>query len=136
MGHQPCRKAEVGYQRILGNPLVVHPVLHAAGVADSTALEPAGKAILFAWPLTRPDSAGVAVAAEIHCQLHDRSHQAFHEYDQPSVNYGRHPLDTIFLLPKSMVLVHNLRFYGTKRSSRHQDGTKDKDMTQSPSLKP
>ena len=66
-------------------------------------LEPAGKAILFAWPLTRPDSAGVAVAAEIHCQLHDRSHQAFHEYDQPSVNYGRHPLDTIFLLPKSMV---------------------------------
>ena len=35
-----------------------------------------------------------------------------------------------------LVLVHHLRFYGTKRSSRHQDGTKDKDMTQSPSLKP
>ena len=86
MGHQPCRKAEVGYQRILGNPLVVHPVLHAAGVADSTALEPAGKAILFAWPLTRPDLTGVVVvAAEIHYQLHDRSLQEFHEYDQPSV---------------------------------------------------
>ena len=24
-----------------------------------------------------------------------------------------------------LVLVHHLRFYGTKRSSRHQDGTKD-----------
>ena len=35
-----------------------------------------------------------------------------------------------------LVLVHHLRFYGTKRSSRHQDGTKYKDMTQSPSLKP
>ena len=35
-----------------------------------------------------------------------------------------------------LVLVHHLRFYGTKRSSRHQDGTMDKDMTQSPSLKP
>ena len=35
-----------------------------------------------------------------------------------------------------VVLVHHLRFYGMKRSSRHQDGTKDKDMTQSPSLKP
>ena len=35
-----------------------------------------------------------------------------------------------------LVLVHHLRFYGTKRSSRHQDGTRDKDMTQSPSLKP
>ena len=35
-----------------------------------------------------------------------------------------------------VVLVHHLRFYGTKRSSRRQDGTKDKDMTQTPSLKP
>ena len=35
-----------------------------------------------------------------------------------------------------VVLVPHLRFYGTKRSSRHQDGTMDKDMTQSPSLKP
>ena len=35
-----------------------------------------------------------------------------------------------------LVLVHHLRFYGKKRSSRHQDGTKDKDMTQSPFLKP
>ena len=51
-------------------------------------------------------------------------------------NYGRYPLDTFFLLPQSMVLVHHLRFYGTKRSSRHQDGTKDKDMTQTLSLKP
>ena len=76
---------EVGYQRIPGNPLVVHPVLHAASVADFAALGPAGEAILFAWPLTRPDSAGVAVVVEIHCQLHDRSRQAFHEYDQPSV---------------------------------------------------
>ena len=33
-----------------------------------------------------------------------------------------------------LVLVHHLRFYGTKRSSRHQDGTKDKDMTQTLSL--
>ena len=76
---------EVGYQRITGNPLVVHHVLRAAGVADFAALGPVGEAILFAWPLTRPDSAGVVVAAKIHCQLHDRSHQAFHEYDQPSI---------------------------------------------------
>ena len=54
-------------------------------MADSPALGPAGEAILFAWPLTRPDSTGVVVAAEIHCQFHDRSRQAFHEYDQPSV---------------------------------------------------
>ena len=76
---------EVGYQRIPGNPLVEHHVLRAAGVANSAALGPAGETIQFAWPLTRPDSAVVAVAAEIHCQLHDQSHQAFHEYDQPSV---------------------------------------------------
>ena len=63
----------------------MHPVPHAAGVADSTALGPAGEAIQFAWPLTRPDLTGVAVTAEIHYQLHDRSHQEFHEYDQPSV---------------------------------------------------
>jgi len=31
-----------------------------------------------------------------------------------------------------VVLVHHLRFYGMKRSSRHQDGTMDKDMTQLP----
>ena len=94
---------EVGYQRIPGNPLVEHPVLHAAGEADSVALRPAGEVVLFAWPLTRPDSAGVAVAAEIHCQSHGRSLQAFHGFDQPSVIYGRHPLDTFLLLPKSMV---------------------------------
>ena len=76
---------EVGYQRITGNPLVVHHVLRAAGVADFVALGPAGKAIQFAWPLIQPDSTGVAVAAEIHYQLHDRSHQVFHEYDQPPV---------------------------------------------------
>ena len=35
-----------------------------------------------------------------------------------------------------LVLVHHLRFYGTKRSSRHQDGTMDKVMTQTSSLKP
>ena len=85
MGHQPCRKAEVGYQRILGNPLVVHPVLHAAGVADSTALAPADEVIRFAWPLAWPDSAVVAVATEIHCQFHGRNLQAIHGYDQPSV---------------------------------------------------
>ena len=76
---------EVGYQRIPGNPLVVHHVLHATGVADSDALAPADEVIQFAWPLTRPNSAGVAVATEIHCQFHGRSRQAFHEYDQPSV---------------------------------------------------
>ena len=76
---------EVEYQRIPGNPQVEHPVLHAAGVADFATLGPAGKTIQFAWPLTRPDSVVVAVAAEIHCQSHGRSHQAFHEYDQPSV---------------------------------------------------
>ena len=32
-----------------------------------------------------------------------------------------------------LVLVHHLRFYGTKRSSRHQDRTMDKDITQTPS---
>ena len=63
----------------------MHHVLHATGVADSVALGPAGEAIQFAWPLAWPDLAGVAVAAEIHCQFHDRSCQAFHEYDQPSV---------------------------------------------------
>ena len=62
---------EVGYQRIPGNPLVAHHVLHAAtGVADSAALTPANEAIWFAWPLARPDSAVVAVAAEINCQFH------------------------------------------------------------------
>ena len=76
---------EVGYQIISGNLQVVHPVLRATGVADFAALGPAGEAIQFAWPLARPDLTGVAVAAEIHCQLHDRSHLAFHEYDQPSV---------------------------------------------------
>ena len=63
----------------------MHHVLHAAGVADSAALAPADEVTQFAWPLARPDLTGVAVAAEIHCQLHNRSHQAFHEYDQPSV---------------------------------------------------
>jgi len=63
----------------------VHHVLHAAGVADSADLGPASEAIRFAWPLARPDSAVVAVAAEIHCQSHGRSLQAIHEYDQPSV---------------------------------------------------
>jgi hypothetical protein len=76
---------EVGYQRIAGNPLVEHPVLHAAGEADFVALGLAGGVIQFAWPLTRPDLMRVAVAAEIHCQLHNRSHQAFHEYDHPFV---------------------------------------------------
>jgi len=76
---------EVGYQRIPGNPRVVHPVLHAAGVADFAALGPASEAIQFAWPLTRPDSAVTAVAAEIHCQFHGRSLRAIHGYDQPSV---------------------------------------------------
>ena len=63
----------------------MHHVPHATGVVDSAALERADEAIQFAWPLARPDLTGVAVAAEIHCQLHDRSHLAFHEYDQPSV---------------------------------------------------
>jgi len=76
---------EVEYQRIPGNPQVEHPVLHAAGVADFATLGPAGKTIQFAWPLARPDSAVVAVAAEIHCHSHGRSLQAFHEFDQPSV---------------------------------------------------
>ena len=76
---------EVGYQRIPGNPRVVHPVLHAAGVADFAALGPAGEAIQFAWPLIQPDSAVVTVATEIHCQSHGQSLQAIHEYDQPSV---------------------------------------------------
>ena len=56
-------------QRIPGNPLVVHHVLHAAGVADSVALAPVDGAIRFAWPLVRPDLAVVAVATEIHCQF-------------------------------------------------------------------
>ena len=74
------------YQRIPSNPLVAHHVLHAAaGVADSAALAPADEAIRFAWPLARPDSAVVAVAAEIHCQFHGRSLRAIHGYDQPSV---------------------------------------------------
>ena len=72
-------------------------------MADFVAHGLAGEAALFAWPLTRPDSTGVAVVAEIHCQFHNRSHQAFRVYDQPSENYGRHPLDTYFSLPKSMV---------------------------------
>ena len=63
----------------------MHHVLHVAGVADSAALGPASEAIWFAWPLTRLDSAVVAVGAEIHCQSHGRSLQAIHEYDQPSV---------------------------------------------------
>ena len=63
----------------------MHHVLHAAGVADSAALKRADEAIQFAWPLIRPDSMEVALTAEIHCQFHDRSHQEFHEYDQPSV---------------------------------------------------
>ena len=63
----------------------MHHVLHAAGVADSATLAPADGAIRFAWPLARPDSAVVAVAAEIHCQFHGRSLQAIHEYDQLSV---------------------------------------------------
>jgi hypothetical protein len=54
-------------------------------VADFAAFGPAGEAIQFAWPLARPDLMGVEVAAEIHCQFHDRSCQAFNEYDQPSV---------------------------------------------------
>jgi hypothetical protein len=54
-------------------------------VADFVALGLAGEATLFAWPLTRPDSTGVAVVAEIHCQFHNQSHQAFRVYDQPSV---------------------------------------------------
>jgi len=77
---------EVEYQRIPGNPLVAHHVLHAAvGVANSTALALADEAIQFAWPLARLDSAVVAVAAEIHCQFHGRSLRAFHGYDQPSI---------------------------------------------------
>ena len=76
---------EVGYQRIPSNPLVVHHVLRAAGVTDFVALGLAGEATLFAWPLTRPNSTGVVVVTEIHCQLHNRSHQVFREYDQPSV---------------------------------------------------
>ena len=64
---------EVGYQIISGNLQVVHPVLRATGVADFAALGPAGEAIRFAWPLTRPDSAVVAVAVEIHYQFHGRS---------------------------------------------------------------
>ena len=63
----------------------MHHVLHAAGVADSTALEPADEAIRFAWPLARLDSAVVAVATEIHFQFHGRSLRANHGYDQPSV---------------------------------------------------
>ena len=63
----------------------MHHVLHAASVADSAALAPADGAIQFAWPLARPDSVVVAVAAEIHCQFHDRNLQAFHGYDQPSL---------------------------------------------------
>ena len=77
---------EVGYQRILGNPLVAYHVLHATvGVAESAALAPADKAIQFAWPLAQPNLAVVAVAAEIHCQFHGRSLRAIHGYDQPSV---------------------------------------------------
>ena len=76
---------EVGYQRTPGNPRVEHPVLHAVGEADSVALGLTGEAAQSAWPLTRPDSTGVVVAAEIHCQSHGRSLQAFHEFDQPSV---------------------------------------------------
>ena len=64
---------------------MVHHVLRATSVADFVALGPAGEAIQFAWPLIRLDSTGVVVAAEIHYQLHDRSHQVFHEYDQPPV---------------------------------------------------
>jgi len=64
--------------------LVEHPV-HAVGVADFVALEPTGEATQSAWPLIRPDSAVVAVAAEIHCQSLGRSLPAIHEYDQPSV---------------------------------------------------
>ena len=63
----------------------MHHVLHAAGVADSAALAPANGAIRFAWPLARPDSAVVVVAAEIHCQFDGRNLQAIHGYDQPSV---------------------------------------------------
>ena len=81
----------------------MHHVLHAAGEADSVALGLAGEAAQSAWSLTRLDSAVVAVATEIHCQSHGRSLQAFHGFDQPSVIYGRHPLDTFLLLPKSMV---------------------------------
>jgi hypothetical protein len=54
-------------------------------VADFVALGLAGEATPFAWPLTQPTLTGVAVVAEIHCQFHNRSHQAFREYDQPSV---------------------------------------------------
>ena len=86
MVHQYGLTADVGYQRILVNPLVAHHVLHAAaGVADSTALAPTDEVIQFAWPLARPDSAVVAVAAEIHCQFHGQNLQAIHGYDQPSV---------------------------------------------------
>ena len=80
-----------------------HPILHDVGMADSVALGPTGEAAQSAWPLSRPDSTVVAVAAEIHCQSHGRSLQAFLGFDQPSVIYGRHPLDTFLLLPKSMV---------------------------------
>jgi hypothetical protein len=52
---------------------------------DSAALGPVDEAIRFAWPLARPDSTVVAVAAEIHYQFHGRSLQAIHEYDQPFV---------------------------------------------------
>ena len=54
-------------------------------MADSATLAPADEAIQFAWPLAWPDSAVVAVAAEIHCQFHGRSLRAIHGYDQPSV---------------------------------------------------
>ena len=54
-------------------------------MVDFVALGPTGEAAQSTWPLTQPDSTGVAVVAEIHCQLHNRSHQAFREYDQPSV---------------------------------------------------
>ena len=63
----------------------MHHVIHATGVADSAALAPTDEAIRVAWPLARPDSAVVAVAAEIHCQFHGRNLQAIHGYDQPSV---------------------------------------------------
>ena len=76
---------EVGYQRTPGNPQVEHPVLHATGEADSVALGPAGEAAQSAWPLIRPDSTVVVVAAEIHYHSHGQSLQAFHKFDQPFV---------------------------------------------------
>ena len=89
-------------------------------MADFVALGLAGEATLFAWPLTRPDSTGVAVVAEIHCQFHNRSHQAFRVYDQPSENYGRHPLDTYFSLPKSMVRA--MIIHWTKQNQQNLTG--------------